>query len=64
VDLEGIMTTPEEVEQFIATGVDFLAPAIGNIHGEYGRAGPQLDFARYAEDSAVNPRKLADLITG
>ncbi|THW42689.1 aldolase [Aureobasidium pullulans] len=48
VDLEGVLTTPEDVEQFIATGVDFLAPAFGNIHGEspYGKAGPQLDYAR------------------
>ena len=48
VDMEGMLTTPEEVEEFIATGVDFLAPAIGNIHGEYGTKGPQLDLARYA----------------
>lgn len=47
VDLDAILTTPEEVEEFIATGVDFLAPAIGNIHGEYGPKGPDLDFARY-----------------
>lgn len=48
VDLEGVLTTPEDVEQFIATGVDFLAPAFGNIHGEspYGKAGPQLDYTR------------------
>ncbi|THY00560.1 aldolase [Aureobasidium pullulans] len=48
VDLEGVLTTPEDVEQFIATGVDFLAPAFGNIHGEspYGKDGPQLDYAR------------------
>lgn len=46
VDLDAILTTPEEVEEFIATGVDFLAPAIGNIHGEYGPKGPDLDFAR------------------
>ncbi|THX78779.1 aldolase [Aureobasidium pullulans] len=48
VDLEGVLTIPEDVEQFIATGVDFLAPAFGNIHGEspYGKAGPQLDYAR------------------
>jgi fructose-bisphosphate aldolase class II len=53
VDLEGVLTTPEDVEQFIATGVDFLAPAFGNIHGEfpYGKAGPQLDYARYATTS-------------
>ena len=35
-ELEGMMTTPEEVDEFIATGIDFLAPAFGNIHGEYG----------------------------
>ncbi|KAK5735561.1 hypothetical protein LTR17_008094 [Elasticomyces elasticus] len=45
-DMEGVLTTPEEVEEFIATGVDFLAPAIGNVHGEYGPKGPNLDFAR------------------
>ncbi|KAI5357702.1 Putative fructose-bisphosphate aldolase, class-II, aldolase-type TIM barrel [Septoria linicola] len=46
VDMEGVLTTPEEVEEFIATGVDFLAPAIGNVHGEYGPGGPNLDLAR------------------
>lgn len=44
--LEASKTTPEEVEQFIATGVDVLAPAFGNVHGEYGSQGPQLDFER------------------
>lgn len=46
VDMEGMLTTPEEVEEFIATGVDFLAPAVGNVHGEYGPQGPQLDYER------------------
>jgi fructose-bisphosphate aldolase, class II len=46
VDMEGVLTSPEEVEDFIATGVDLLAPAIGNVHGEYGSKGPQLDFDR------------------
>jgi fructose-bisphosphate aldolase, class II len=45
-ELEACMTTPEEIEQFVATGVDSLAPAFGNIHGEYGASGPQLDFDR------------------
>ncbi|CAK7211678.1 hypothetical protein SCUCBS95973_001196 [Sporothrix curviconia] len=41
------MTTPDEVDAFIATGVDALAPAFGNVHGEYGPAGPtQLDYER------------------
>jgi fructose-bisphosphate aldolase class II len=34
------------VEEFIATGVDFLAPAVGNVHGEYGPKGPLLDWTR------------------
>lgn len=45
-DLEGVMTTAEDVEQFVATGVDILAPAFGNVHGEYGPQGPQFDFER------------------
>lgn len=44
--LEASKTTPEEVDQFIATGVDALGPAFGNVHGEYGLQGPQLDFER------------------
>ncbi|TEA18591.1 putative fructose-bisphosphate aldolase [Colletotrichum sidae] len=45
--LEASKTTPEEVDQFVATGVDALAPAFGNVHGEYGKQGPQLDFERF-----------------
>lgn len=47
-DLEGVMTTAEDVEEFVGTGVDFLAPAFGNVHGEYGSRGPRLDWERYA----------------
>lgn len=47
VDMEGVLTTAEEVEEFIATGVDFLAPAVGNVHGSYGPAGPKLDMGRF-----------------
>jgi fructose-bisphosphate aldolase class II len=46
-DLEGALTTPEQVEDFIATGIDFLAPAFGNVHGEYGTRGPVLEYERY-----------------
>ncbi|ATY58549.1 Ketose-bisphosphate class-II [Cordyceps militaris] len=46
--LEACLTTPDEVEEFISTGVDTLAPAFRNIHGEYGPEGPQLDFERLA----------------
>jgi len=46
--LQGSMTTMEEVSDFVDTGVDFLAPAIGNMHGEnpYGSSDPNLDFER------------------
>ncbi|KAI9926576.1 hypothetical protein ASPWEDRAFT_118996 [Aspergillus wentii DTO 134E9] len=45
--LQACMTTPEEVEEFVGTGVDALAPAFGNVHGEYGPRGPDLDFERF-----------------
>jgi fructose-bisphosphate aldolase, class II len=33
-DGAGILTTPEEAQHFVAaTGVDILAPAVGNTHG-------------------------------
>ncbi|KEY72944.1 hypothetical protein S7711_07907 [Stachybotrys chartarum IBT 7711] len=44
--LEAIMTSPEEVEDFLSTGIDLLAPSIGNIHGDYGPKGPLLDYDR------------------
>jgi fructose-bisphosphate aldolase, class II len=45
-DLEGVLTTPEESERFVATGIDFLAPAFGNVHGNYGPRGIQLEYDR------------------
>jgi fructose-bisphosphate aldolase class II len=34
IDLEAGLTNPEEARQFVAhTGVDILAPAVGNMHG-------------------------------
>ncbi|KAF3769749.1 aldolase [Cryphonectria parasitica EP155] len=45
-DLEGALTTSEQVEDFIATGIDFLAPAFGNVHGDYGPKGPNLEYDR------------------
>jgi fructose-bisphosphate aldolase class II len=35
-DLEGLLTTAEEAVEFVDTGIDFLAPAFGNVHGNYG----------------------------
>ena len=45
-DLEGMLTTPEESEEFVATGIDWLAPAFGNVHGEYGPRGIRLEYDR------------------
>ncbi|KAK0100672.1 hypothetical protein ONS95_007124 [Cadophora gregata] len=49
--LEGSMTTMDEVRDFMATGVEILAPAIGNMHGEnpYGDRNPDLDFERLTQ---------------
>ncbi|KAI1617172.1 ketose-bisphosphate aldolase [Exophiala viscosa] len=44
--MEMILTTPEQAEEFVALGIDWLAPAFGNVHGPYGPKGPQLDFPR------------------
>ncbi|KAF4438375.1 tagatose 16-diphosphate aldolase [Fusarium acutatum] len=47
---DGIADTGS-LEDFLAAEIDLLAPSIGNIHGDYGPAGPQLDFGRL---SSVN----------
>lgn len=50
-DLEGLLTSPEEALGFVETGVDFLAPAFGNVHGNYGGVeNIKLDFDRYVYD--------------
>jgi fructose-bisphosphate aldolase class II len=49
------LTTPEEARQFVeATGIDILAPAVGNMHGMLksmvqGKAKKHLDVERIAE---------------
>ncbi|KAF5608110.1 tagatose 1 6-diphosphate aldolase [Fusarium subglutinans] len=45
-DLEVLFTTPKEVEDFLKAGIDILAPSVGNLHGDYGPKGPELDLAR------------------
>ena len=45
-DLEGVLTTLEQAEEFLALGIDWLAPAFSNVHGRYGPHGPQLDYGR------------------
>ena len=44
--LEGLLTTPEDGVEFVNTGIDWLAPAIGNVHGNYGPRGIQLEYDR------------------
>ncbi|KAH8878766.1 aldolase [Thozetella sp. PMI_491] len=45
-DLEGVLTTVEQAEEFVATGIELLAPAFGNVHGEYGPRGIRLEYDR------------------
>ncbi|KAF2254615.1 putative fructose-bisphosphate aldolase [Trematosphaeria pertusa] len=45
-DLEGFLTTPEEAQEFVDCGIDWLAPAFGNVHGNYGPRGIQLEYDR------------------
>lgn len=40
-ELEGVITTEDVAREFLDTGIDFLAPAFGNVHGEYGPKGPR-----------------------
>lgn len=64
-DLEGILTTPEEALQFIATGIDFLAPAIGNVHGPYhGVENIHLDFPRLASIREASLGKVTLVMHG
>lgn len=52
-------TSAEEAARFVdATGVDFLAVAVGTVHGHW-RAEPQLDFARLAAIAAAVAVPLA-----
>ncbi|OAA68012.1 Ketose-bisphosphate aldolase, class-II [Niveomyces insectorum RCEF 264] len=43
-DMDEILTGPAEAEEFVACGIDWLAPAFGNVHGVYPPKGPQLRF--------------------
>lgn len=45
-ELEAIMTSVEEARAFVDTGIDWLAPAFGNVHGSYGARGIQLEYGR------------------
>ncbi|KAL6897035.1 ketose-bisphosphate aldolase [Trichoderma evansii] len=51
--LAGLMTSAEEAQQFVDAGVDLLAPAFGNVHGEYGPRGIVLDFERLEQVNEI-----------
>lgn len=61
-DLEGILTTPEQAEEFLALGIDWLAPAFGNVHGRYGPKGPSLDYDRLSRVHATTSKKGVQLV--
>ncbi|KAK9460638.1 ketose-bisphosphate aldolase [Lipomyces oligophaga] len=62
-DLEGVLTTPEEAQRFINTGIDFLAPAFGNIHGDYGgRDNIKLDFDRLRKVSETSAQSGVEIV--
>ena len=64
-DLEGILTTPDEALQFIDTGIDFLAPAIGNVHGAYGGVeNVHLDYPRLKSIQDVSQGKVTLVMHG
>ena len=53
-ELEGILTDADEARRFVDTGIDWLAPAFGNVHGSYGERGVQLEYDRLESiDAAV-----------
>lgn len=60
----GALTTPEEARQFVdATGIDVLAPAVGNMHGLLrsmvrGEAVKHLDIQRIADIKEATGRFL------
>ncbi|MCJ1439739.1 MAG: hypothetical protein MMC23_000220 [Stictis urceolatum] len=45
-DLEGLLTTREDAREFVDCGIEMLAPAFGNVHGNYGPRGIRLEYDR------------------
>lgn len=61
-DLEGVLTTPEQAEEFLALGIDWLAPAFGNVHGKYGPKGPSLDYDRLSNVHNTTKKSGVNLV--
>ncbi|KAK9449717.1 ketose-bisphosphate aldolase [Limtongia smithiae] len=67
VDMEALYTEPELAADFVArTGVHFLAPSFGNVHGPYPPGGPekywQLD--RVAKIKELSPPSVRLVLHG
>ena len=42
VDMESVLTSPEHAKRFVQeTGIHFLAPSFGNVHGPYPPGGAE-----------------------
>lgn len=56
---EETMTKPQEAQDFVkATGVDLLAPSVGNVHGKIKTGNPALNPERVSEILKVAKRPL------
>ncbi|EKD20344.1 uncharacterized protein L3040_004367 [Drepanopeziza brunnea f. sp. 'multigermtubi'] len=65
-ELEGVMTTSEQAQEFIDTGIDYLAPAFGNVHGAYSSKGPRahLQFERLESVQKASQGKVRLVLHG
>lgn len=63
-DLSGLLTTPEESHEFVATGIDWLAPAFGNVHGSYGPRGIRLEYDRLESINAAVGKQVRLVLHG
>lgn len=61
-DLAGLLTTPEESQEFVDTGIDWLAPAFGNVHGSYGPRGIRLEYDRLCKIHEVVGKQNIKLV--
>ena len=52
---EETMTKPDELKRFIdETGIDLIAPAVGNVHGIISTGEPRLSISRVRELNAIS----------
>lgn len=65
-DVANAMTTVEQAREFVErTGVDILAPSVGNLHGMLkGRANPAIDIDRIAHIADAIPQTMLVLHGG